>query len=284
MSIVVTAASGQLGRLVVSDLLHRGVAPADIVAGARSLDSVKDLAETGVRTAVLDYDQPDTVAVAVRQGDTLVLISGNDLANRDRQHADVIAVAAKVGVAHLVYTSGLRASESPSPIAASHAVTEDAVRNSGIPFTVLRNGWYTENYAHSIPAVRENGVLLSSVGNGRVASATRRDLAQAVAAVVTTDGHQGKTYELSGDTAWSYDELAAALSELLGRDVTHQSLTGEQHLQTLIGAGVPEPMAQMAVGADAGIAAGAFAYTNGDLARLLGRPTIPLVEGLRPLV
>jgi NAD(P)H dehydrogenase (quinone) len=126
MSIAITAASGQLGRLVVQDLLRRGVAPADIVAGARSLDSVKDLAETGVRTAVLDYGQPDTVAGAVSQGDTLVLISGNDLANRDRQHAAVIAVAAKAGAGHLVYTSGLRASESPSPIAASHTITEAA--------------------------------------------------------------------------------------------------------------------------------------------------------------
>lgn len=283
MSIIVTAASGQLGRLVVSDLLHRGIATADIVAGARSLNSVKDLAETGVRTAVLDYDQPDTVTAALSPGDTLVLISGNDLAHRDRQHADVIAAAAEVGAAHLVYTSGLKASESPSPIAASHAITEDAVRNSGIPFTLLRNGWYTENYARSIPAVRESGILLSSVGSGRVASATRQDLAEAVAAVVSTDGHQGSTYELSGDTAWSYDELAAVLSDLLGRDVVHQPLSPEDHLQTLIGAGVPEPMAQMAVGVDAGIAAGSFAYTNGDLARLLGRPTTPLLEGLRRL-
>ena len=283
MSFVVTAASGHLGRLVVQDLLRRGVAPANIVAGARSLEPIKDLAETGVRTAVLDYDQPDTVAAAVSQGDTLVLISGNDLANRDRQHADVIAVAVKAGVAHLVYTSGLRASESPSPIAASHAVTENAVRNSGIPFTLLRNGWYTENYARSLDAVRATGVLLASVGDGRVASATRRDFAEAITVVATGDGHHGKTYELSGDVAWSYDDLAAALSELLGRDVTYQSVTPEQHLAALTEAGVPEPMAAMAVAVDAGIRADAFGYTNGDLARLLGRPTTPLAKGLRPL-
>ena len=283
MSIVITATSGQLGRLAVEDLLRRDVAPAEIVAGARSLESIKDLAETGVRTAVLDYDQPDTVATAVSSGDTLVLISGNDLANRDRQHADVIATAKRAGAAHLVYTSGLRASESPSPIAATHAVTEDAVRDSGIPFTLLRNGWYTENYAHSLEAVRATGVLLASVGDCRVASATRRDFAEAVAAVVATEGHHGKTYELSGDVAWSYDDLARALGEVLGRDVVHQSVPPERHLQALTDAGVPEPMAQMAVGADAGIRAGAFAFTNGDLARLLARPTTPLVEGLRPL-
>ncbi len=283
MSIVVTAASGHLGRLVVQGLLRRGIAPDGIVAGARSLPAVKDLADAGVRTVVLDYDQPDTVEAAVSGGDTLVLISGNDLANRDRQHADVIAAARRAGAGHLVYTSGLRASDSPSPIAASHAATEDAVRTSGIPFTLLRNGWYTENYQRSLPAVRTSGVLLSSVGDGRVASATRQDFAEAVAAVVTSDGHQGQTYELSGDVAWSYDDLASALGEVLGRDVVHRSVPPEEHLKALTEAGVPEPMAQMAVGVDAGIRAGAFAFTNGDLARLLGRPATPLVEGLRPL-
>jgi NAD(P)H dehydrogenase (quinone) len=283
MSIVVTAASGHLGWLAVQDLLRRGIAPDGIVAGARSLPAVKDLADAGVRTVVLDYDQPDTVEAAVSEGDTLVLISGNDLANRDRQHADVIAAARRAGAGHLVYTSGLRASDSPSPIAASHAATEAEVRDSGVPFTILRNGWYTENYQRSLPAVRASGVLLSSVGDGRVASATRQDFAQAVGAVVTGDGHLNKTYELSGDVAWTYDDLAAALNQVLGRDVVHRSVTAEEHLQALIDAGVPEPMAQMAVAVDTGIRAGAFAFTSGDLARLLGRPTTPLTEGLRPL-
>jgi NAD(P)H dehydrogenase (quinone) len=282
MSIVVTAASGHLGRLVVHDLLRRGIAPDGIVAGARSLPAVKDLADAGVGTVVLDYDQPDTVEAGLSQGDTLVLISGNDLANRDRQHADVIAAAQRAGAGHLVYTSGLRASDSPSPIAASHAATEDAVRTSGLPFTIVRNGWYSENYQRSLPAVRATGVLLSSVGDGRVASATRQDFAEAVGAVVTSDDHRGRTYELSGDVAWTYDDLAGALGEVLGRGVVHRSVPPEQHLKALTDAGVAEPMAQMAVGVDAGIRAGAFAFTNGDLARLLGRPTTPLVEGLRP--
>ena len=159
-------------------------------------------------------------------GDTFVLISGNDLANRDRQHADAIAAAKRAGVGHLVYTSGLRAAtESPSAIAASHAVTEAAVRDSGFPFTLLRNGWYTENYDRNLPAVRTTGLLLASVGDARVASASRQDFAQAVGAVVTTDGHLGKTYELSGDVAWNYNDLAAAFSKLLGRTVVYQSVT-----------------------------------------------------------
>jgi NAD(P)H dehydrogenase (quinone) len=284
MSFVVTATSGHLGRLIVQNLLARGVAPADIVAGARSLDSIKDLAQVGVRTTLIDYDDRTTLEDALEPGDTFVLVSGNDLPNRDRQHADAIAVAGKVGVGHLIYTSGLRAAESPSPIAASHAVSEDAVRASGIPFTLLRNGWYTENYARSLDGVRATGVLLASVGDGRVASATREDFAEAVGAVVTSEGHLGRTYELSGDVAWSYDDLATALADLLGRDVTYRSVTPEEDLAALTGARVPEPMAAMAVAVDAGIRDGAFSFTNGDLARLIGRPTTPLLEGLRPLV
>jgi NAD(P)H dehydrogenase (quinone) len=282
--IVVTATSGHLGRLVVKDLLDRGVPAADIVAGARSLDAIADLARAGVRTATIDYNDPTTVEAALTAGDTLVLISGNDLANRDRQHAEAIDAAKRAGAEHLLYTSGLRAARSPSPIAASHAVTEDAVRGSGIPFTILRNGWYTENYSRDLVGVRATGALLASVGDGRVASASRIDFAQAVAAVVTTGGHLGETYELSGDVAWTYDDLAAAFSEVLGQDVTHQAVTPEQHLGTLTGAGVPEQFAAMAVSVDAGIRDGAFAFQNGDLARLIGRPTTPLVEGLRPLV
>jgi NAD(P)H dehydrogenase (quinone) len=283
MPIVVTATSGHLGRLVVTDLLDRGVAASDVVAGARKPDAITDLAAAGVRTAVIDYDDPSTVEAALSAGDTFVLLSGNDLANRDRQHAEVIDAAERAGAGRLVYTSGLRAAASPSPIAASHAVTEAAVRDSGLPYTLLRMGWYTENYAAGLPAVRATGVLLSSVGGGRVASATRQDLARAVGAVVTGDGHLDTTYELSGDVAWTYDDLAAALGEVLGRDVVHRSVTPEEHVQALTDAGVPAQMAQMAVAVDAGIRAGAFAYANGDLARLIGRPTTPLVEGLRPL-
>jgi NAD(P)H dehydrogenase (quinone) len=283
LSIVVTATSGNLGRLIVEDLLDRGVPATDIVAGARSLDAIKSLAEAGVRTAVIDYDDPSTVEQSLTAGDAIVLVSGNDLVNRDRQHADAIAAAGRAVAAHIVYTSGLKASESPSPIAASHAPTEDAVRASGIPHTILRNGWYTENYARDLPAVRTSGVLLASVGEGRVASAARRDFAQAVGAVVTGDGHLGATYELSGDLAWNYSDLAAAFSEVLGREVTYLPVTPEEHRQVLADAGVPEQFAGMAVAVDAGIRDGAFAFTNGDLARLMGRPTTPLVDGLRPL-
>lgn len=284
MSIVVTATSGHLGRLIVQSLLARGVPAGDIVAGARNTEAIADLAAAGVRTAVLDYDQPATVTAALAPGDTLVLVSGKDLARRTQQHADVIAAAAQAGAGRLIYTSALRAAESPSPIAASHAPTEDDVKASGLPYTLLRMGWYTENYAGNLPAAQASGVLLASVGEGRVASATRRDLAEAVAVVASTDGHEGATYELSGDTAWDYDDLAAAFTQVLGREVTHRAVNPEDHVQALTAAGVPAEMAPMIVSVDEGIRVGAFAYQNGDLARLIGHPTTPLVDGLRPLV
>ncbi len=284
MSVVITGASGHLGRLAVLAVLDRGVDPSDVVAGARDLAKVADLAERGVRTAVIDYDQPASVEAAVKQGDTLVLVSGNDMVNRDRQHADVMAAAENAGVARIVYTSGLKADDTPLPIAAMHLPTEQALRASGVPFTILRNGWYTENYERDIATVRETGVLLSSTGSGTVASASRQDLAEAIAVVATTEGHEGQTYELSGDVEWTYDELASVLAEVLGRDVTHQNVTSEEHRAILAGAGVPEQFVEMAVAVDAGLAAGAMRFRNGDLARLIGRPTTPLAETLRTLV
>jgi NAD(P)H dehydrogenase (quinone) len=284
MSIVVPATSGHLGRLIVADLLDRGVPAGDIVAGARKPGVIADLADAGVRTTRIDYDDPASVEAAISPGDTFVLISGAFSPDRTRQHVDAIAAAKRAGTGHLLYVGALRAAESASPLANSHAPTEVAVRDSGLPYTFLRNGWYTENYGREVPALRETGVLVASVGDARVASAARLDFAQAVGAVLTTGGHIGKTYELSGDVAWTYADLAAAFSEVLGRDVVYRPVSSAEHLQMLAGAGVPEQFATMIVGVDAGIGEGAFAYQNGDLARLLGRLTTPLVDGLRPLV
>ena len=284
MPIVVPATSGHLGRLIVTDLLERGVPAGEIVAGARKPEVIADLADAGVRTTRIDYDDPASVEAAISPGDTFVLISGAFSPDRTRQHADAIAAAKRAGTGHLLYVGALQAAESASPLANSHAPTEDAVRDSGLPFTLLRNSWYTENYAGQVPGLRENGVLVASVGDARVASATRLDLAQAVGAVLTTDGHVGRTYELSGDVAWNYDDLAAAFSEVLGRDVVYRAVSTEQHVQILTGAGVPDQFATMMAAVDAGIGEGAFSYQNGDLARLIGRPTTPLVDGLRALL
>ncbi|MGY1742066.1 MULTISPECIES: NmrA family NAD(P)-binding protein [unclassified Blastococcus] len=283
MSIVVTGATGHLGRLVVEELLARGVPAEDVVAGGRRVEELTGLAGRGVRVARIDYDDPATLDAVLGAGDRLLLVSGNDPVARVEQHRTVLAAAARAGVALVGYTSILRADDSPLALAETHRQTEADVRSSGVPFVLLRNGWYTENYAQALQEAAATGAVSASAGDGRVASATRADYAAAAAAVLAGDGHEGRVYELSGDTAWSFDELATAAAEVLGREVTYRRLTTDEHVAALTAVGLDEPTAQFVAGMDAAIAEGALDSTTGDLSRLSGRPTTPLAEALRPL-
>ena len=283
MSIVIAGATGQLGRLVVGELLQRGVPAREIVAGGRSAEQLEDLAGLGVRTASVDYNDPASLDSALSEGDTLLLISGNDIQNRTAQHETVIDAAVRAKVAHILYTSVLAADSTPIILAPDHVKAEEYIRASGLPFTFLRNGWYTENYAAALATARETGTLLGSAGEGRVASATRADFAAATAAVLTTPGHEGRVYELSGDYAWTYEELASAFSTVLGRTVSYDSVSSAEHASALEAAGLDPATAGFLAALDGNIREDALALTTGDLARLAGRPTTPLLDGLRPL-
>ena len=283
MSIVIAGATGQLGRLVVGELLQRGVPAGEIVAGGRSAEQLADLAGLGVGTASIDYNDPASVDSALSEGDTLLLISGNDIQNRTAQHETVIDAAVRAKVAHILYTSVLAADSTPIILAPDHVKAEQYIRASGLPFTFLRNGWYTENYAAALATARETGKLLGSAGEGRVASATRADYAAAIAAVLTTPGHEGRVYELSGDYAWTYEELASAFSTVLGRTVSYDSVSSAEHASALEAAGLDPATAGFLAALDGNIREDALALTTGDLARLAGRPTTPLLDGLRPL-
>lgn len=279
MSIVITGATGHLGRLVVEALLERG---ADgLVATGRSVQRLADLAERGVRTERLDFDDvPDTVDW-LAAGDVLLLVSGSEVGRREPQHRAVIELAARSGVRRIVYTSAPAADDTTLAVAPEHAATEALIRESGLPFTFLRNGWYTENYLPAFEQARESGLVLGSAGEGRVASAPRSDFAGAAAVVLTTDGHDGAVYELFGDAAWTYGELAGTFADVLGREVTYRSLTPEAHRDALLTAGLDEGTAGFVVALDQDIAAGLLGLTTGHLAKLLGRPTVPLAETVR---
>jgi len=281
MTILVTGASGHLGRLVVASLLARGVVPADIRAGARDTAAIADLAALGVQTVRLDYTDAASVASAVDGVDRVLLVSGSEVGQRVAQHAAVISAAAEAGVAQLVYTSAPRATTSDLVLAPEHKATEEAIAASGLPATILRNNWYTENYVGNVAQVAGSGVLSGSAGDGRVASASRADFAEAAAVVLTTDGHIGQVYELGGDVAWSFDDLAAALGEVAGREVVYTPLTTEEHAAQLAGFGLDEGTIGFVTALDANIRDGALAEVTGDLSRLIGRPTTPLLEGLR---
>ncbi|KJS55917.1 quinone oxidoreductase [Streptomyces rubellomurinus subsp. indigoferus] len=275
---VVTGATGQLGRLVVEGLLAT-VPASEVAVAVRSAEKAADLAARGVAVRVVDYDRPESLAGAFAAGDRVLLISGNELGRRIPQHRAVVEAAAAAGVALLAYTSILGAAT--FRLADEHKATEELVRASGLPYVLLRNGWYAENYLDDAAGTVERGVVLGSAGDGRVAGAPRRDYAAAAVAVLTGEGHENTVYELSGDTAWSLGELAAELAQASGRRVEHRNVPAPDHLAALVGAGLPEGFAEVLVDVDAGIARGELAGTPGDLARLIGRPTVPLAVSVR---
>ncbi|MFD8196262.1 SDR family oxidoreductase [Streptomyces wuyuanensis] len=278
MSIVVTGATGHLGRLVVEGLLETGVPAAGIAAVVRDKDKAADLASRGVELRIADYGAPDTLAGAFRSGDRVLLISGNEVGRRVPQHTAVVSAAQAAGVAQLAYTGVLGGPEADFELAAEHKVTEQAILDSGLPYTFLRNGWYTENYTEQLAPVLEHGAVVTSAGEGRIASATRADYAAAAAAVLTGEGHLGRAYELSGDAAWSMAEYAAEVAKHSGMEIAHRNVPAGTHLEILTGAGVPAPFAAILVDVDRAVERGLLARGDGDLSRLIGRPTTPLAE------
>lgn len=212
MKLGVTGATGQLGGLIVQRLL-KNCKPEDVVAIVRDPAKAADLAAMGVDVRVADYTDPGALKAALSGLDRVVLVSSNELGKRFDQHKNVIDAAKEAGVKQLVYTSAPKATTSTLVLAPEHKATEEYLAGSGLPYTVLRNNWYTENYANSIQNAAKSGELVAAVGAGRVASAERADYAEAAAAVLTGEGHEGQVYELTGDTAWDFNDLAAAIAE-----------------------------------------------------------------------
>ncbi|MFG2312403.1 NAD(P)H-binding protein [Streptomyces sp. NPDC048566] len=278
MSIVVTGATGHLGRHVVGQLLEK-VPAEQITAVVRDEAKAADLEARGVRLAVADYNTPATFDGLFSAGDRVLLISGNEFAKgRAAQHQVVIDAAGAAGVALLAYTSapgGLTAS-----LADDHRATEKALLASGVPHTLLRNGWYHENYTENLAPVLEHGAVVQAAGDGRVASASRADYAAAAVAVLTGEGHENATYELSGDTAWGFAEYAAEVGRQTGREIAYRSVSPEDYAAMLTGAGLPEALAGILTGVEAAIEKGELAATGGDLSRLTGRPSTPLAEAV----
>jgi NAD(P)H dehydrogenase (quinone) len=280
MSIVVTGATGHLGRLVVESLLERGIPAAQIVAAGRSTDKIQDLAERGVGVKRIDFTQPETLTEAFTGADKVLLVSSSEVGRRAAQHRNAIAAARDAGVSLLVYTSIAKADTTQMLLAAEHRETEEAIRESGVPFTFLRNGWYLENYTEQLPTTLEHGAILGSAGNGRVSAATRADYAAAAAAVLTGEGHAGQVYELGGDEAFTLPELAAEITRQSGTEVAYRDLPVDEYTQVLVSVGLPEQAATVFADSDKGVDRGELFVDSGDLSRLSGRPTTTLAEAL----
>ncbi|MEU4062117.1 NmrA family NAD(P)-binding protein [Streptomyces wedmorensis] len=282
MSIVVTGATGQLGRLVV-DALLTAVPAASVAAVVRNEEKAAGLTERGVELRIADYSRPETLAEAFRAGDRVLLISGSEVGQRVAQHAAVVDAAKAAGVAQLAYTGVLGGDEADFDLAAEHKETERLILASGLPHTFLRNGWYTENYTANLAPVLAHGAVVANAGEGRIASAARADYAAAAAAVLTgpAEEHLGRAYELSGDTAWSLAEYAAEVAAQSGREIAYSNVPAETHLEMLTGAGVPRVFAEILVDVDRAVEHGALARQTGDLARLIGRPTTPIAVTIK---
>lgn len=272
MTIAVTGATGQLGRIVVEKLKEK-VPASDIVALVRNLDKAKDL---GVAAREADYAKPETLPAALAGVDTLVLISSSEVGQRAAQHANVIAAAKAAGVKRIVYTSLLHADTSPLGLAVEHRETEAALKASGVAWTILRNGWYTENYTGSIGGAVAGGAVIGSAGEGRISGAPRLDYAEAAAVVATSAGHEGKTYELAGDTGWTLADYAAEISRQTGKTIPYNDLSAADYAAALASFGLPEALAGAIAGWDVDASKGALFDDSHQLSSLIGRPTTAL--------
>lgn len=277
--IVITGATGQLGRLVIESLLKR-VPPTSIIAAVRDVEKAKDIAALGVQVRQADYNQPTSWDAALRGADKVLLISSSEIGHRTRQHQAVIEAAKRAEVALLAYTSILHADTSMLGLAGEHRETEAAIRASGLPFVLLRNGWYTENYVMGIHTALSLGAVYGCAGDGRISSAARADYAEAAAVVLTSDNQAGRTYELAGDISYTLSEFAAEISRQSGKSINYVNLPEDQYKKALLNAGLPERLAELLANSDTGVSNGALFDDDKQLSKLIGRPTSTLETGV----
>ncbi len=273
--ILVTGASGQLGRLVIEELLQR-VDASEIIAAARDVKKIEDLGQRGVQLRTLDYADASGIPAALEGVTRLLLISSSEVGQRLAQHKNVIEAAAKTGLELLAYTSILHADTTPLPLGNEHKATEALIKVSGIPYTLLRNGWYTENYTLAAGMAVAHGAVIGCAGEGKIASAARADYAKAAAVVLTSPVQSGAVYELAGDEAYTLSELAATISEVSGKAVAYVNMSEAEYEQALLGAGLPDFVAKLLSESDTGASKGGLFDESKTLSRLIGEATTPL--------
>lgn len=281
--IAITGATGQLGQHVINNLL-KTVPASEIVAIVRNPAKADALSQKGITVRQADYTDQAAFTTALSGVEKLLLISSSEVGQRATQHQNVINAAKAAGVKFIAYTSLLHVDKSPLGLRDEHIATEKALAESGIPYALLRNGWYTENYLASAPPALEHGVFIGAAGDGKIAAATREDYAAAAAKVIAEEGHAGNVYELAGDTAWTLSELAAELSKQSGKPVTYQNLSQADFAAALKSVGLPAGLADMLADSDVGASKGGLFDDSRTLSKLIGRPTTPLAESIKGIL
>ena len=281
--IAITGATGQLGQQVFANLLNTTAAH-QLVAVVRNPAKAEALSQKGVVVRQADYGDEAALTRALQGVDKLLIISSSEVGQRAPQHRNIINAAKAAGVKFIAYTSLLHADTSPLGLADEHVATEKMLADSGIPFALLRNGWYTENYLASAPAALEHGVFIGAAGEGKIASATRADYAAAAARVIAEDGHAGKVYELAGDHGWTLSELAAELAKQSGKNVVYQNLSQADFAAALKSVGLPAGLADMLADSDVGASKGGLFDDSHTLSKLIGRPSTSLAESVKGIL
>ncbi|HDT6546601.1 TPA: SDR family oxidoreductase [Kluyvera ascorbata] len=281
--IAITGATGQLGQQVFANLLNTTAAN-QLVAVVRNPAKAEALSQKGVVVRQADYGDEAALTRALQGVDKLLIISSSEVGQRAPQHRNIINAAKAAGVKFIAYTSLLHADTSPLGLADEHVATEKMLADSGIPYALLRNGWYTENYLASAPPALEHGVFIGAAGEGKIASATRADYAAAAARVITEDGHAGKVYELAGDHGWTLSELAAELAKQSGKNVVYQNLSQADFAAALKSVGLPAGLADMLADSDVGASKGGLFDDSHTLSKLIGRPSTSLAESVKGIL
>ena len=274
--IAITGATGQLGHYVIESLM-KTVPASQIVAIVRNPAKAQALTAQGITVRQADYGDEAALTSALQGVEKLLLISSSEVGQRAPQHRNVINAAKAADVKFIAYTSLLHADSSPLGLADEHIETEKMLADSGIVYTLLRNGWY------SAPAALEHGVFIGAAGDGKIASATRADYAVAAARVISEAGHEGKVYELAGDSAWTLTQLAAELTKQSGKPITYQNLSEADFAAALKSVGLPDGLADMLADSDVGASKGGLFDDSKTLSKLIGRPTTTLAESVSHL-
>ena len=280
MKIAITGATGQLGNLIIEQLLQLTAAQ-NIVALVRNIDKAEHFKAQGIELREFDYDRPETLVPALLGIDKLLLISANEIGRRTPQHQAVIDAAKVAGVPYLAYTSLLRADTSPLGLAQEHRETEKLIQDSGITYTFLRNNWYSENYLAGVAHTIEIGTLFGAAQDGRISSASRIDYAEAAAKVLTSTGHENKTYELAGSESFSLSDLATFIGQAVNKDIIYQNLSAEEYTQGLTQAGLPAGLVDVIVDADIQTIQGAMYSDSKDLEQLIGHKTTSIQDAIK---
>ena len=280
--IAVTGASGKLGRLVIEGLLDK-VAAESVVAVVRSPEKVADFAARGVAVRRGDYADPASLTAAFEGVERLLLISSNDLGRRAAQHRAAIDAAAAAKVRAMAYTSVLKAERTTVTALKDHKITEDTLRSSGIPYIFLRNGWYIENQTENLASPFAQGAFFGAAQNGRISAASRSDYAAAAVRVLTESGHEGRTYELAGEQSYSMAELATTVSKWSNKSLPYKDVPPDAYKAALLGAGLPEPLANFLTEADIAVSRGELEAETNHLPDLIGRPPRTLADLLADL-